>query len=193
MGHQSSIMWSTSFQNKQSKLLLMAPLKKGVYCFATVGVSVGVSVCRPSVVRSISFDPFTWSIPNLVQGLPQWEDDPYWFSRSHVQRSRSKHSSQPNVLSAQYLLTPSLVQFQTWCRGCTQWVDDPYWFSGHMFKGQGQTTLCCPLYIFLWLAYLPWTGFATTEKINLNYVPWGHICFWNISCFVIYSVLIAIW
>ena len=37
-----------------------------------------------------------------------------------------------------------------------QWVDDPYWFSGHIFKGQGQTTLlspvCCPLYIFFpWL------------------------------------------
>ena len=32
------------------------------------------------VVRSISFDPFTWSIPNLVQGLPFRVDDPYWFS-----------------------------------------------------------------------------------------------------------------
>ena len=56
------------------------------------------------------------------------------------------------MLSAQYLLTPSLDQYQTWCRGCTQWVADPYWFSGHMFKGQGQTTLlgplCCQLNIF---------------------------------------------
>ena len=56
------------------------------------------------------------------------------------------------VLSAQYLLTPSLDQYQTWCRGCPQWVDDPYLFSGHMFKGQGQTTLlfpvCCLLNIF---------------------------------------------
>ena len=33
----------------------MPPLKKGAYCFAT---AVGRSVCRPSVVRSISFDPF---------------------------------------------------------------------------------------------------------------------------------------
>ena len=49
------------------------------------------------------------------------------------------------VLSAQYLLTPSLDQYQTWCRGCPQWVDDPYWFSGHMFKGQGQTTLLSPV------------------------------------------------
>ena len=35
----------------------MPPLKKGAYCFATVGRYVGRSVCRPSVVRSISFDP----------------------------------------------------------------------------------------------------------------------------------------
>ena len=24
------------------------------------------------------------------------------------------------------LLTPSLNQYQTWCKGCPQWVDDPY-------------------------------------------------------------------
>ena len=54
---------------------------------------------------------------------------PYWFSRSHVQRSRSNHSFEPTMLSAQYLLTPSLDQYQTWCRGCPQRVDDPYWFS----------------------------------------------------------------
>ena len=95
------------------------------------------------------FWPFTWSIPNLMQGLPSMS----WWSllifRSHVQRSRSNHYFEPSVLSAQYLLTPSLDQYQTWCMGCPQWVDDPYWFSGHMFKGQGQTTIlspvCCPL------------------------------------------------
>ena len=63
-----------------------------------------------------------------------------------VGRSRSNHSSQPSVLSAQYRLTPSLDQYQTWCRDCTQWVDDPYWFLGHIFKGQGQTTLFSPVY-----------------------------------------------
>ena len=55
-------------------IIFMPPLKKGAYCFATVdrsvGRSVSMSICRPSVVRSISFDPFTCSIPNLVQGLP---------------------------------------------------------------------------------------------------------------------------
>ena len=55
----------------QIYIIFMPPLKKGAYCFATVGrsvgrsvgmsvgMSVGLSVCRPSVVRSISFDPFT--------------------------------------------------------------------------------------------------------------------------------------
>ena len=104
------------------------------------------------VLCSISFDPFTWSIPNLVQGFPSMIRWSLLIFRSHVQRSRSNNSSQPTVLSAQYLLTPSLNQYQTWCRGCPQWVDNPYWFCGHMFKGQGQTTLlnslCCPLNIF---------------------------------------------
>ena len=36
----------------------------------SVGQSVGRSVCRLGVFCSISFDPFTSSIPNLVQGLP---------------------------------------------------------------------------------------------------------------------------
>ena len=184
----------------------MPPLRKGAYCFATVGRSVGryvgLSVCRPSLVRSISFDPFTWSIPNFGQGLPSMSRWSLLIFRSHVQRSRSNHSSQPSVLSAQYLLTPftwsipnlvqglpsmsiwsllifrshvqrsrsnhssqpsvffwplSLGQYQTWCRGCPQWAYDLYWFSGHMFKGQGQTTLlsplCCPLNVF-WPLYL---------------------------------------
>ena len=140
-------------------LYFYAPLKEGAYCFATVSRSV----CRPSLVRSISFDPFPWSIPNLVQGLPsmsRWSllifkvtfskvkvkslfsvhhvvrsipFDPFTWSipkllqglplmrrwsllifRSHVQRSRSNHSSQPTVLSAQYLLTPLFYQYQIW-------------------------------------------------------------------------------
>ena len=157
------------------------PLKKVAYCFATVGRlvgryvsrSVGMSVCRSVdqvVVRSISFDLFTWSIPNLVQGLPSISRLSLLVFRSHVQRSRSNHSSQPTVFFAQYLLTPSLDQYQTWCRGFPHWVDDPYWFSGHMLKGQGQTTLlspvCCPLNIF-WPLHLINTnlgaGFALNE------------------------------
>ena len=151
------------------RIFMPPPLEQGGVLFCncrSVGRYVGLSVCRPSVVRSISFDPF--SIPNLAQGLTQWVDDPYWFSghmfkgqsqttllsplccplhifwtlhlinnkfyaelrqisiwsllifRSHVQMSRLNHSSQSTVFSAQYLLTPSLDQYQTWCRGCPQ-------------------------------------------------------------------------
>ena len=124
----------------------------------------------------------------------------------------------------------SFDQYQTWCRGSPQWVDDLYWFSGHMFKGQGQTTLlspiCCPLNIF-WPLHLINTkdghglrpivdspywfsghmfksqGQATLEHSVLStlyililcllvfdrfcfyrdFAPWGHICFWKVSCF----------
>ena len=47
----------------------LCPLEKGGILFCNCR-SVGMSVCRPCVDRSISFDPFNWSIPNLVQGLP---------------------------------------------------------------------------------------------------------------------------
>ena len=64
----------------------------------------------------------------MVQGLPSMRIWSLLIFRSHVQRSRSNHSPQPNVLSDQYLLTPLLDQYQTWFRGCYQWVDEPYWF-----------------------------------------------------------------
>ena len=41
----------------------------------------------------ISFDPFTWSITNLVQGLLWMSTWSLWIFRSHVQGSRSNHSS----------------------------------------------------------------------------------------------------
>ena len=120
------------------------------------------------VVCSISFDPFTCLIPNVVQGLlpiSRWLLLIFW---PHVQRSRSNHSSQPTVLSPQYHLTPSLDQYQTCSRGCPQWVDDHYWFSGHMFKGQGQSTLlspvCCPLNIF-------WPLHLLNTKLNAGITP----------------------
>ena len=93
-----------------------APLEKGGILFCncrSVGLSVGrsvcPSVCRPSVVRSISFDPFIWSIPNLVQGLPsmsRWSLLIFW---SHIQRSRLNHSFEPSVLSTLYILISCLL------------------------------------------------------------------------------------
>ena len=70
----------------------MPPWKRGhIVLQLSVGRSVCRSVRRPSVVRSISFDPFTWSIPNLVQALPSMSRWSLLIFRSHVQRSRSNH------------------------------------------------------------------------------------------------------
>ena len=91
------------------------PLKKGAYCFATVGQSVGMLVCILSLVRSISFDPFTWSIPNLVQGLPSMSRWSLFIFRSHVQRSRSNYSFEPSVLSTLYILIPWLLASYRFC------------------------------------------------------------------------------
>ena len=62
------------------------------------------SFCRPSVVRSISFDPFTWSIPNLVQGLLLIN----WFS-GHMFKGQGQTTREPSVLSTLYILIPCLL------------------------------------------------------------------------------------
>ena len=98
---------------------------------------------------------------------------PPW-NRGHIVLQRSAGRSVDQVLSAQYLLIPSLDQYQTWCRSCPQWVDDPYWFSGHMFKGQGQTTLlsplCCQLNIF-WPLHLINTKLGAGAALNELMIP----------------------
>ena len=79
---------------------------------------------------------------------------------------RSVGRSVDHVLSAQYLLTPSLDQYQTWCRGCPQWVYDPYWFSDHMFKGQ-ETWLNIIKNSLLFPFYL-WKGRGISFKFGWN-------------------------
>ena len=95
------------------------------------------------VVRSISFDPFTWSIPNLVQGLHPISRWSLLIFRSHIQRSMSNHCVVRSIS-----FDPFTWSIPNWRRGCPQWEDDPYWFSGHVFKVQGQTAVlspvCCP-------------------------------------------------
>ena len=59
------------------------------------------------VVRSISFDPFTWSIPYLEQGLRQISRWSLLIFRSHVQRSRSNHSL--SQVCCQLILIPCLL------------------------------------------------------------------------------------
>ena len=67
------------------------------------------------VVRSISFDPFIWSISNLMQGLPSVSRWSLLIFRSHVQRSRSNHSSEPSVLSTLYIVIPCLLALDRFC------------------------------------------------------------------------------
>ena len=78
------------------------------------------------------------------------------------------------VLSGQYLLTPSFDQYQTWCKGCPQWVDDPYWSLGHIITGQGQPTLlrpvCCLVNI-CWLLHLINTKLGAGVALNGYMIP----------------------
>ena len=84
--------------------------------------------------------------------MPPLKKGAYCYAAVGRYVGRSVGRSVDQNLSAQYLLTPSFDQVQTWCRGCSQWDNDLDWLSGHMFKGQYQTTLlspvCCPYLLF---------------------------------------------
>ena len=67
------------------------------------------------VVRSIFFNPFTWSIPNLVQGLHPISCWSLFIFRSRVQRSRSNYSFEPSVLSTLYILIAWLLALYRFC------------------------------------------------------------------------------
>ena len=102
--------------NNHARHFLCPPWKRGhIVLQLSVGMSVGRSVCRPCVVRSISFDPFTWSIPNMVQGLHPISRWSLLIFRAHVQMSRSNYSSEPNVLSTIYILIPCLLALDRFC------------------------------------------------------------------------------
>ena len=125
------------------------PPEKGAYCFETVGHwYVGLSICRPSVARSISFDPITWSIPNLKHGVPSMSRCTLSIFSSHVKGQGQTTLLSPSVVrSISFnLLTwsiPNLVQ------GLSSISRSFLLISGHIFKSQGQITLlsslCCPL------------------------------------------------
>ena len=107
---------------EKTLIYFYAPLEKVGILFCNcrlVGMSVGQSVCRsvcrPSVFPSISFDPFTWSIPNFVQVLPSMSRWSLLIFRSNVQRSRSNHSFEPSVLSILYTLIPCLLALDRFC------------------------------------------------------------------------------
>ena len=54
-----------------------------------LNLSVGRSVCRPNDVSSISFDPFAWMLPNIVQWIYLENTWTLLILRSHGQRSKS--------------------------------------------------------------------------------------------------------
>ena len=59
--------------------------------------------------------PFTWSIPNLVQGLRPISRWSLLIFRSHVSRSRSNYSFEPNVFSILYSLIPCVLASDRFC------------------------------------------------------------------------------
>ena len=67
--------------------------------------------------RSISFDPFTWSIQNLVKGLHPISRWSLFIFKSHVQRSRSnyRYSFETSVLSTLYILILCLIASDRFC------------------------------------------------------------------------------
>ena len=110
------------------------PWKRGhIVLQLSIGRSVCRSVCRPSVVRSISFDPFTWSITNLVQGLHPISWRSLLIFWSHVQRSRSKYSFEPSVLSTLNILILWLLALYRFCF---------YREDKHEFSTMGSIDLC---------------------------------------------------
>ena len=63
---------------KYSFKIYLSPLpnwKRGILL-----CNCGRSDYRPSDIRSISFDPFAWKMPNWVQWVPKKVDDSYWFT-----------------------------------------------------------------------------------------------------------------
>ena len=86
--------------------IFMPPLKK-------VKLKLKPLFSAQCVVSSISFDLFTWSIPNLVQGLTSMSRLSLSIFRAHVQRSKSNYSSKPSVLST--ILIPCLLALDRFC------------------------------------------------------------------------------
>lgn len=93
----------------------------------------GRSICRPSVVSSLSFHRFAWELPNLVQKLP-------------LGKRMFKLLIFIQLLSAHYPLTPLLV---SWCRSWSLIVNILFWFSGHLVKVHGQTACLCTNFVHL--------------------------------------------
>ena len=110
------------------------------------------------VVCLISFDPFTWWIPNLVQGLYPISRWSLLISRSHVQRLRSKYSFESSVLSTLYVLISCLVASDRFC-----------------FYGEDKSEFCTMGYICFWnisCFYFILIMFLIFCKLQSIFSPW---------------------
>ena len=101
-----------------------------------------------------------WLLCPPTHFMPPLKKEAYCFATDGLSVGRSVDQ----VLSAHYLLTPSLDQNQTWHRGCPQSVDDSSWFQVTYSKVKVKP-LFCPLNIF-WPLHLINTKLGTGVALN---------------------------
>ena len=106
---------SRHFQSKS--MIFMPPLKKGAYCFATVGRYVGrsvylsVPVFRPSVVRSISFDIHIHvSITGICHLNFHYQTNLFWFKKLY-----------PGLMSHLKIIVSLRAQHKFWISFLLEW------------------------------------------------------------------------
>ena len=113
---------------------------------------IGRSACRPSDVCTISFDPFVWKLPNLVQWIPSEEDEHYWFS-CHMVKGQGQTAGLWEMLATQYFLTLSWL-FLDWSFYGMVWFicGLALFFHGMVFLWYGM--------VFLWHGFsMVWYSF----------------------------------
>ena len=136
--------------------------------FTCSKVKVNPLFSAQCVVCLISFDPFTWSIPNVVQGLPQRVDDPYWFS-GHVFKGQGQ-----TTFSAQCFFLPLHLINTKLCAGVAHtkiMISIGCQVTCSKVKVKLLFWAQCVVRIFYSLVYryLLRTCFAYTEKLNMNF------------------------
>ena len=110
---------------------LCTPLIKGAYCFAPVGLLV----CRPSNVHSISYDLFAWKLPNLVQWMPLKSRSSLLLFLSHCQKSRSKLV----VFMLSVVMDPFCWKCYNW--NMLQLLNSLFWVSRDILMGGDEFAL----------------------------------------------------
>ena len=166
---------------------LCPPWKRGhIVLQLSNGRYVGRSVCRPCVVRSISFDPFTWLIPNLVQGLPlmsRWSLLIFKVTCSKV-KVKPLFSVHGVVRSISFdPFTWSIPNFVQGLHPVSRW--SLLIFRAHIQRSRSKysskSSVLSTIYILIPCLLVLWTDYASTEKINLHFASWGAYMFLNLT------------